>query len=418
MEVRGNFNGWTGGASVLTNNPNILRTNAFGLVTSNVWVGTFPVAASPWSAQDFKYVIQPGTTWDSPAAINADGGGNRFWASNPGSDLTLPVVNFSDAPFAPLCSVTFAVDMSAQLLSSNWNSSMPVALAGGFNNWSTGTPYMTNNPNASNTNIYYEVFAIGQGSQPQYKFTYQAPGGTDWENPNPPTIGGNRYFTVPALASTNLPVVFFSDLNVVDLLQTPTWVTFSVSMTNASQYPSGPAFVQGVDNVYLNGAWFPWLGWDPISLANNMLTNVPGTEIYSGQFLIPAGTAVGLTYKYGIDGTDNEAASNNNHYRVIRTSATGSYSFPLDTFGNQYNEPAFGQLAVAPAAGGAVKLSWLGAPNVMLQTRTNLTAGAWVSHPETGGSVWSTGVSSPNGLVSVTNWPASSGNLFYRLIQQ
>ena len=93
-------------------------------------------------------------------------------------------------------------------------------------------------------------------------------------------------------------------------------------------------------------------------------------------------------------------------------------SFPVDSFGNQYNEPSFGQLALAPAAGGKVKLSWLGSPSVQVQTRTNLTKGAWVSHPETSGTVWSTGINSTNGLISVTNWPAGSGNLFFRLQQQ
>jgi hypothetical protein len=63
-------------------------------------------------------------------------------------------------------------------------------------------------------------------------------------------------------------------------------------------------------------------------------------------------------------------------------------------------------------------LSWLGAPNVQVQTCTNLTSGSWVSHPETSGAVWSAGINSTNGLVSVTNWPAGSGKLFFRLMQQ
>ncbi|MFZ0826681.1 MAG: hypothetical protein WAO02_04585 [Verrucomicrobiia bacterium] len=419
VEVRGNYNSWTGGASPLTNNPSITVTNQFGLVSSNVWMGTFPVIGSPWSAQDFKYVIQPGTTWDSVSSSNADSGGNRFWTFNPDSDMVLPLVNFADAPFAPLCSVTFAVDMSAQAYYGNWDSTMPVALAGGFNNWSTGLPYMTNNPSDVNTNIYYETVVCGQGAIEQYKFTFQGPGGTVWESPAPPTLGGNRFFTVPQTASLTLPVVSFSDLSISDLLTTDTWVTFTVNMTNASQYPTGPAFNPGSDTVYLNGAWLGWLGWNPINLAAYQLTNNPiGSEVYSGQFLVPKGSPIPLLYKYGINALDNEAASGNNHQRSVRTTATGAYSFPIDTFGSQYVEPSFGELKAAPAPGGNIQLSWLGAPNVQVQTRTSLTSGAWIGHPETAGTVWSSGNNSVNGLVSVTNWPAGGGSLFFRLIQQ
>lgn len=417
VEVRGLFNGWTGGVDILTNDPSILVTNQFGLVTSNVWVGTFSVSASPGGAEAYKYVLQPGTVWDSPDAVNSDGGGNRYFAN---VAQTLPLVNFSDSPFAPLCSVTFAVDMSAQAVLGNWNSFESVDLAGTFNNWSYSATPMTNNPTASNTNIYYAVVAIGQGSTPQYKFTFEGAGGTDWENPAAPTLGGNRFFTVPSVASTNLPPVFFSDTSVYGLLSTDMWVTFTVDMTGASQYPSGPAFTPGSDEVFVNSQAFngAWMNWDPISLGAYQLFQAGAGSLYTNTFLIPMGSALTTIYKYGINGADNEAASGNNHGRVIRSLATGVYSFPADTFGNQYNEPSFGQLAVGQMSGGTVPVSWLGAPNVQVQTSTNLTSGAWVNHPETGGAVWSAGISSTNGLISVTNWPAGSGTLFFRLMQQ
>ena len=371
VEVRGLLNGWSGGVDLLTNDLSILRTNQFGLVTSNVWVGTFSVSASPGGAENFKFVINnPGTIWDSPNAVNSDGGGNRYFAN---VAQTLPLVDFADAPFAPLCSVTFAVDMSAQAYYGNWNPAMAVDLAGSLNGWNTGATPMTNNPTASNTNIYYAVVGIGQGSTPQYKFTYQGAGGTVWESVNPPTpsIGGNRFFMVPSLASTTLPTVFFSGTSIYDLLTTNVWVTFTVNMTNASQYPSGPAFNFGSDNVYVNGPAFTgaWLGWDPISLASYQLTNNPiGSKVYSGQFLIPLGSALKTTYKYSINGVDNEAGSGNDRGRYIRSTVMGAYSFPMDTFGSQYNEPSFGQLAVGKMSAGTVPLSWLGAPNVQVQT--------------------------------------------------
>jgi hypothetical protein len=416
VEVRGNFNSWTGGASPLTNDPSIRVTNQFGLVTSNVWTGTFPVSASPWSAQDFKYVIQPGTTWDSVSVANADGGGNRFWAADPSVALTLPLVNFADAPYAPLSSVTFSVDMSSLALTGAF-SNQPVALAGSFNNWNTGTPYMTNNPTASNTNIFSEVVTVGQGATVQYKFTYQGSGGTMWEDPAPPTLGGNRFLLVPTVSSLVLPTVYFSDQNVSDLLPVDTLVTFIVNMTNAVG-TDAHVFDPNADTVYVNGVWLGWAGWNPINLGPYQLNRTPPeSEIYSNQFLIPKGSAVATTYKYGINALDNEAASGQNHTRYVRSTATGAYTFPVDTFGNQYVEPSFGQLTVGPASAGKVLLTWLGRPGVQVQTRSSLTSGSWVSHPETDGTNWTAGTSSINGLVSATNWPASSGNLFFRLIK-
>lgn len=421
VEVAGLLNGWAVAANpatnVLTYDPSILITNQFGLVTSNVWVGTFPVVASPAASEGFKYVIQPGTVWESPSALNSDGGGNRYLVNLP---QTLPIVNFSDEPFAPLCAVTFSVDMTAQAFYGDWNSSEPIALAGSFNNWSTGAPYMTNNPTASNTNIYYQTVTLGQGSTPQYKFTFQGTSGTVWENPNPPTLGGNRFFTVPSSNSYILPIKSFSDLSVNDLLTTNVLVTFSIDMTGASQYPSGPAFDPSVDSVFVNSPAFTgsWQSWDPISLAPYQLVEVGTSSIYTNTFEIPSGTAISTTYKYGIDGSDNEAASGDNLVRVIRSTVTGTYSFPVDTFGNQYNEPSFGELSVGTESAGKVPLSWLGAPNVQVQTSSSLQGNSWTSLPQTSGAVWSTGTNSANGLVSATNWPAGSGTTFFRLIQQ
>jgi hypothetical protein len=331
-------------------------------------------------------------------------------------------VDFSDAPFAPLSQVTFSVDMSAQLLLGNWNPSDAVDLAGGFNNWSTSATPMTNNPTASNTNIYYAVASLGEGSTPQYKFTFLGNGGTTvWENPVPPTLGGNRFFMVPLSTNVILPTVSFSDQSVYDLLATNVWVTFSVDMTNAMWYGTSTAFDPGSDSVYVNSSEFDngtWLNWGQFGLGSYQLMPVGSSLIYTNTFLIPIGGSVTATYKYGIDAVDNEAASGINHARVIRSVATGAYSFPTDTFGNQYNEPASGQLAVASPKGGKVQLSWLGSPSAQVQTSTNLTKGVWVSHPETSGTVWSAGVNSTNGLISVTNWPAGSGSLFFRLQTQ
>jgi hypothetical protein len=137
-----------------------------------------------------------------------------------------------------------------------------------------------------------------------------------------------------------------------------------------------------------------------------------------------------LTYKYAIyDGTnpnslDNEAASGQNHFRYIRQAP--NYSFPVDTFGNQYNEPiAWGSatgvnkmLTVGAPAAGHVPISWLGLPGVHLQTASKLTGSSnWVDHFETDGTNWVNGTTGINGFVSLTNYPASGGQTFFRLIK-
>jgi len=139
-----------------------------------------------------------------------------------------------------------------------------------------------------------------------------------------------------------------------------------------------------------------------------------------------------VNYKYGIgigtnspaDGgpRDNEAAVNLNHNRVIRSTATGGYVLPLDKFGNQYVEPFFsvqakvdGQLSVGAPAGGTVPVKWLGRPGAHLQGTTNLT-GPWADYPNTDGAHWTSGVNTTNGLLSVTNMPAT-GNNYFRLVK-
>jgi len=416
VEARGSFEGWTGALVPLTNDPSIVVVNKFGLSTSNVYTGTFLITNSPNGKEEFKYVMNGGS-YEGPANTDSDydNSNNRYFIN---VAQTLPIVNFSDAPYAPLSQVSFSVDMSAQAYYGNWTPSDGVFCAGVNGDWNNdAVNTMTNNPSASNTNIYYATFTVGEGSSIYYKFTYNGTGGTVYESPTS-TGGNNRVFTVPTQSSVTVPTVLFDDLSINDLLVSNTLVTFSVDMSHAVQYGTSTAFNPSTDNVFVNGAWLGWLGWDPISLAAYQLTNNPvGSSIYTLQVMFPKGSSLPITYKYGINGTDNEAAANQNHERVIRSIATGAYSLATDTFGTQYDEPAFGQLAVQKSAGGNVQLSWLGAPNVEVQTSSSVTSGPWVSLPQTSGVLWSAGVSSVNGLVSVTNMPAS-GSSYFRLIKQ
>ncbi len=90
--ARGSFNGF--GSFTLTNDPAILRTNLSYGTTSNVYVGTFPVAASPNAAQEFKFHFFNGADqWEVPSPVNRNDVGDRYFEN---ATQTLPVVYFSD----------------------------------------------------------------------------------------------------------------------------------------------------------------------------------------------------------------------------------------------------------------------------------------------------------------------------------
>ncbi len=420
--------GTTPSGNILTNDPTILRTNQFGLVTSNVYVGFLAnlIAGSPGQNGQFKYIIQPTAKYESPGNLNGDAQNshNRFFflTDNP----TNPIVFFSDQPYAPIAtnSITFSVDMSAQ----TWSGAMgnqQVRLSGDFNNWdTTGVNTCTNNPGAPNTNIYSTTIFItnGYGATTQFKFGYV---GGNYENnpahtyPGNPSVGillPNREFVMPSITGTNLtlPTVYFNDRSTHSVLPAPpltNYVTFSVSMTNALGTDLH-VFNPGVDSVYLNGvdvtnapgnySFDPWTN-NPAGnpLGNFLMTNNPvGSEIYTITVPIPAGYPMTLSYQYSINGNQDEA-NGINHTRYIRS--TGNYALPLDVFGNMVQEQSFGSLAIGPKSGGNVPITWLGRPGVQLQLSANLASGAWTSLPGTDAQ-------------NATNYPVGAGANYFRLI--
>jgi hypothetical protein len=129
-----------------------------------------------------------------------------------------------------------------------------------------------------------------------------------------------------------------------------------------------------------------------------------GSEVYSYTYTFPKGHARLVNYKYSVNGTDDEALSGLNHVRFIR-STTGTESFPLDVFASPVVEPKFGNLSIGAPGASAVPITWLGYPGVHLQSRTNLTVGAWVDQPATTG-------------LSATNFPKGNGSQYFRLIGQ
>ena len=394
LEVRGNFQGWTGGSQLFRDLSQV--TTIGSLSFTNIYTNTFTYTASPEATAAFKYVAQPGTSWEGPNTINGQGNDlNRYFANHA---QALPTVFFSDAPFAPIAKVSFNVDMSAVLLSDPNYNPATVTLNGSFNGWSADVP-CTNNPAAPNTNIYTGVVSIGAGSTVFYQFRYNN-GGTVYDNA---PGGGNRAYTAPNVASTNLPAIYFNNVTLGDLLNVDTLVTFSVNMTNAVG-TDAQVWNSGTDTVFINGDFTGWQAWNPISLsALNCTNNPPGSEVYSYTTLLLKNRPRSVKYKYALNGADNEAPSGQDHFRYIR-STNGVALMPLDKFGNQYGEPKFGNLNIGPRTGAYVPVTWLGYPGVHLQTRSNLGSGTWQDQNNTDSQ-------------SSTNWPSSSASQFFRLVQ-
>jgi len=421
--ARGSFNSW--GSFPLTNNPAAANTNLY----TGVFLGPTGVEGgqidNPDAPEWYKYYIDRNSNWESPPAQSTDGTGNRVYNMlDTNGALVLPAVYFNDqAPVPPVTNnVTFRVDMTVQIALGNFNpppnGSDYVEAKGAFNAWSDGF-YLTNNADAvgQESNVFSGVWTIVSNpntSEPYKFYMNTASGGGIWESPAS-TGGGNRSFV---LLSTNgnlvLPDVFFNDLHLGNVVPTNTLVTFSVNMTGAVG-TDAVTFDPSVDQVYVNGDWLNWWGWGVFPPASYQLTNYPvGSSNYMIQLQIPAGNSLALTYKYSINGIDDEAGTGVNHFRYIRSA--GNYVFPLDKFGNQYNEPATGNVAISTPSGGHAVVSWLGHPGIYLQTRTNLTSGSWQDLPWTDGASWATGVTSTNGFVSTTNYPTSGGQTYFRWV--
>lgn len=339
--------------------------------------------------------------------------------------------------------ITFQVDMTAQIAVGRFApGSDSVEVRGSFNGWNPGQYMLTNNPSSASPNVYIGVVPVAgmPKSGETYKFVFtDSTWGTIWESGSPKSSTAdsgapdyNRFLQLSSAASTTLPVVAFDDKKTNDYVPADTAVTFAVNMTGAV-CTDGHVYVEG-DTIWINGDFSQWYAWyDPVNPtfppAQYQLTEtVSGSGIYTGTVTIPRGTPVAFSYKYGLgkalasDMGPRNIEPAGNHYRVLRSTASGSYTMPQDTFGVAYQEPLFGtgytgaaQLTIGSAAGGKVMVSWLGRPGAHLQSAGSVT-GPWVDHFETDGTNWAAGYSSTNGLVSQTNWPAS-GNAFFRMVK-
>lgn len=286
VDTRGGFNGWAG-IDVMTNDPTILRTNQFGLVTSNVYVWTYEVTGSPGQTYDYKFTRDSNYESVAPNTGDPNDNNNRFFTLSSNATQTLPISFFSDSPYAPVATndVTFQVDLTGKIVNQEFDPATgTVELRGSFNGWG-GTPLIlcTNDPAALNTNIYMALVQIVDGVGAIKKYKFWASGAVvngGWEQPNPnvsPTDGPpdyNRVFNLSNATSSALPVVFFSDI-----VPNAGTLTLTLLGTDIQLDWTGHPGVRVQSNTALNGgAWVDDLATDGLSSVVYPLGN--GNKLY------------------------------------------------------------------------------------------------------------------------------------------
>jgi hypothetical protein len=409
--------------------------------TGTIWSNTFTLSDPVGTVEQVQFTDNT-TGWGGVANYEFLLGTTGDTTTTPGTEI-LPLQTWKAASTWPAptntYAATFQVDMSAQVLLGAFTNGVggnpapgcSITVSGDFeqnagsaNNWDNGFP-LTNDPTllGSLSNIYSGTFSITNVGYPPDSINYKFRMNGGWEsvnNRNPSLALGST------LASPQvLPLVFYNDADAADLMPVPVTVNFTLYCPNGTVDASTPpyAFEKGTDTLWINGDWVPWWGWTigTGGQAGYQMIEVGTSDYYTNSFLIPKGNAVALTYKYSIDGADNENGFQTNHIRYIRSYGP-TYSFPTDQWsftacppGTAYPnpgisatnvvEPSFGYLTVGSPSGANVPVTWLGRPGVVLENRSNLSSGIWNPNSGTSGT-------------QSTNWPNAGGSQFFRLLKQ
>jgi hypothetical protein len=411
FEVAGGFNGWSSDPAYQLNP-----------VGNGVYSNSIVVATA--GTYGFKFRT-PGSWNDLYFGADFGNGGNDASLTTTTSPQTVPIVldlpngrwfAVSAAPPPVTNTVVFSLDMTAQVEAGAFDPSLDtVQCRGDWNGWS-GVFVLTNNPNGVNINLYVGVTSIvnSPGHTYGYKFwdSDAKVGNNGYESPAS-TGGGNRTFSLLSANGTiTLPSVSFGDITSTNsYLNEDTLVTFTVNMTNAVD-TSNVVFNPSADHVAINGNWIPWWTWgfDPVggTWGPYELANDPvGSGLYSITLTIPRGYPLALTYKYSLNGNDDELPAFVNHVHYIRN--LGSYTLPLDTFGTSGTEPQLGSINLGAPSAGHIPVSWVGLPSAYLQTASSVS-GPWADHTDT------SAYGSPSGIYS-TNYPMSGDAIFFRVVK-
>jgi len=401
--ISGSFNGW----------PYQSPATALINVGGTIWSNTFIVTDPPGTVESCKF--QDNTTGWEPLANN-----RQFVVATGTQVLPLTEWGTNDWP-APTNSVTFQLNMNAQVLTKAFKpgqAGQSITVSGDFEGWNNGLP-LTNNPTLPGalSNIYVGVFpVVGYPGGTTINYKFRLNGG--WESPAS-TSGNNRTAAITNVTQV-LPLVYYNDASTSDLVLSDTAVSFSVYMPDGTALANGGTFTKGVDNIAINGDFLGWWGWGVNAApVNTLMTESDIPDVYTNTLIVTAGNNLNLTYKYGVDGLDNENGFGTNHIRYIRSYGP-TFTMPQDTWswlivppGTPYPnpgitstnivEPSFGYLTIGTAnSDGFLPINWLGRPAVVLQSQPSLTGGAWTDVPGTDAA-------------QLKYWSKNGTNQFFRL---
>ncbi len=377
--VRGPFNGW-GGTDL---------TVVAG--SDSVYEAEIDIFAADGSQFDFKFFIGSATSGDIwEGDVGPGENGNRRFIYQTGGQA-LDTIFFDDLDTDPAggIEVTFQVNMALLLQDGlflpefDW-----LEVRGAFNSWAPGFEL---EPISEGSPIYVgttTINSIASGDTIEYKYIYN---GGQWEG------GSNRTFVLPQESPQVLPIRYFNDAGPDSSLTENTEIVITVDMNNALTL-NGTPFNLETDRVYINGefAGLTWWEWPFPSNDFELLDDgavesgdaVVDDGIYSIRFQAFTGQSRKVEYKFAINGEDNEAGFRDNHIRYIRE--TGSYSLPLDQFGNMVREPEIlpsdlGSITINASVNGMITVSWTNT-DAVLQQSTSLTPYSWQDVPSSQGS--------------------------------
>jgi hypothetical protein len=310
--VAGNFNEWNTAADPLTD-------------TNNDTIYTITKTFTTGEALEFKFVQLP-----------------EGWESVPNREYTVPAGNsvyyayFDDDSIYSVpkeLEITFTVDMEYEIVSGRFNPAEDtLSVRGSFNGWSNEDLLtVTTDPNQFRVTVNYTT---GVGEVLQYKFAFQGPRGTTWEN------DPNKTYTITQ-EDYDLGLAFttrtFNDLTISTITNYPVQVKFIVDMNGAVSAITGEPF-PAIQNAVIAGAnaplQWPEGGWpDEDSIRVHFMyddgTNgdaVAGDNFYTIILEFPQYSPFRIQYKYGANwglpaintgSNDNENSVGNDHFITL-----------------------------------------------------------------------------------------------------
>ncbi len=285
---------------------------------TNIYVGTYSDQNPTNTVEQFKFnfysVSGASNSWEFNGALNR----NFALAGNE----TLPVVYFNDVyptPSATTNNLTVSIDMGPQIYLGDFDpNTMQIEAFGTFSSppWSSGF-VLTNNPTATNSNVYSGTTADGNypGSFEQFKFVIVNGSTNTYEN------GNNRYFYTPTNSGA-LPLAYFN--NVSTYGATP--ITFQVDMTVPL---AAGAFVPGNGDTVSPAGTFQTNVWTPAAFPLSPSANNP--HVYVGTYVDKNQPGVYEQFKYvvvnGAQTITNYESVNNRVFLLGSTAYTNPVVF-------------------------------------------------------------------------------------------